>query len=89
MLSDQIITRKPPASYNEQYIRNVFFLFFRGGGGVADVKTNCTIPFYNNMISCESSFPLYFVMPGYQFFYKEYLLSFIIFGLVMHKNRKM
>ena len=46
MLSDQIITRKPPASYNEQYIRNVFFLFFRGGGGVADVKTNCTIPFW-------------------------------------------
>ena len=44
MLSDQIITRKPPASYNKQYIRNVFFLFFRGGG--ADVKTSCTIPFW-------------------------------------------
>ena len=36
MLSDQIITRKPPASYNKQYIRNIFFLFFsRGGGGGA------------------------------------------------------
>ena len=45
MLSDQIITRKPPASYNKQYIRNVFFLFVGGGagagGGRADVKTSC------------------------------------------------
>ena len=42
MLSDQIITRKPPASYNKQYIRNVFFLFLGGGGGGgADVKTSC------------------------------------------------
>ena len=29
-----------------------------------------------------------FVIPGYQLFYKESLLNFIIFGMVMDKNRK-
>ena len=41
----------------------------------------------HKQISCESSFPLYFVMPGYQLFYKEYLLNFIIFGICIKTEK--
>ena len=72
----------------------MFSFFFlgvgRGGGGGADVKTSCTIPFWPQYMTQTDIVRVIFssLLRHARLFYKEYLLNFIIFGMVMHKNRK-
>ena len=53
-----------------------------GGGEGVMLKHASLFLFGLNTVHKQSS------IPGYQLFYKECLFNFIIFGMAMHKNRK-
>ena len=59
------------------------FFFFEGeGGGGVMLKHASLFLFGLNTVHKQLS------IPGCQLFYKECLFNFIIFGMAMHKNRK-